>query len=132
MGADAWRGDACSLVEAYRAKELSPREALDASLDAIADSDLNAFSLVDTEKARASADAADVTRPFGGVPVAIKELDPVAGWPSTFASLVFKDRVSHFDSTQVARLRDAGAVLVGQTTASEFGFINCTNTRLHG
>jgi len=56
----------------------------------------------------------------------------VAGWPSTYASLVFKDGVSSFDSTQVSRLRGAGAVLVGQTTASEFGGINCTYTRLHG
>ncbi len=132
MSNDAWRGDACALVDAFRARELSPREALDASLDAIATSDLNAFSLVDADRARATADDADITLPFGGVPIAIKELDAVAGWPATFASLVFKDRVAHADSTQVSRLRDAGAVLVGQTTASEFGFINCTNTRLHG
>jgi Asp-tRNA(Asn)/Glu-tRNA(Gln) amidotransferase A subunit family amidase len=129
---DAWTGDACSLVDAFRAGDLSPREALDASLIAIEASDLNAFSLVDTEAARAAAARADVNQPFGGVPVAIKELDPVDGWPSTFASLVFKDRVSSFDSTQVARLRGAGAVLVGQTTASEFGLFNCTSTRLHG
>ncbi len=129
---DAWDDDACSLVDAFRAGSLSPREALDASLDAIERSDLNAFSLVDAEAARTSADAADVALPFGGVPVAIKELDSVAGWPATFASLVYKDRTSTFDSTQVARLRDAGAVLVGQTTASEFGFINCTHTKIHG
>jgi len=132
VSTDAWRGDACALVDAFRARALSPREALDASLDAIAASDLNAFSLVDTDRARATAGDADVSLPFGGVPMAIKELDAVAGWPATFASLVFKDRVAHADSTQVSRLRDAGAVLVGQTTASEFGFINCTNTRLHG
>ncbi|MFI5036171.1 MAG: amidase [Acidimicrobiales bacterium] len=132
MTNDAWAGDACSLVDAYRAGALSPREAVDASLRAIEASDLNAFCLVDADAARALADAADVSRPFGGVPIGVKELDAVAGWPATFASLVFKDRVSDFDSTQVARLRGAGAVLVGQTTASEFGFINCTNTKLHG
>ena len=43
------------------------------------------------------------------------------GWPLTEASLVFKDRVSDYDGTMTARLREAGAVLVGQTTASEFG-----------
>ena len=51
----------------------------------------------------------------------IKELEPVAGWPYTEASLVFTDRVADHDSTQVTRLRAAGAVLAGQTTASEFG-----------
>lgn len=80
----------------------------------------------------AAAARADVSQPFGGVPIGVKELDAVSGWPSTFASLVFKDRVATSDSTAVARVRDAGAVLVGQTTASEFGFINCTTTKLHG
>ena len=45
---------------------------------------------------------------------------------------MFKDRIAEYDATMTARLRDAGAVLVGQTTASEFGGINCTYTRLHG
>ncbi|MGH9020761.1 MAG: amidase [Acidimicrobiales bacterium] len=129
---EAWSGDACSLVDALRAGQLTPREALESSIAAAQASDLNAFTMLDVDAARAAADASDVALPFGGVPVAIKELDPVAGWPATFASLVYADRVSAFDSTQVARLRAAGAVLVGQTTASEFGFINCTNTRLHG
>ena len=87
---------------------------------------------VDEERAREAAAAADVNLPFGGVPIGVKELDPVKGWPLTEASLVFKDRIADYDGTMTARLRDAGAVLVGQTTASEFGGINCTYTRLHG
>ncbi len=43
----------------------------------------------------------------------IKELEQVAGWPYTEASLVFADRVAEHDSTQVTRLRAAGAVLAG-------------------
>jgi aspartyl-tRNA(Asn)/glutamyl-tRNA(Gln) amidotransferase subunit A len=101
-------------------------------LESIASSDLNAFSHVDDEAARRAADAADVALPFGGVPVAIKELEAVAGWPYTQGSLVFRDVVADVDSTQVTRLRSAGAVLVGQTTASEFGGINCTSTKIHG
>jgi Asp-tRNA(Asn)/Glu-tRNA(Gln) amidotransferase A subunit family amidase len=127
-----WLGDACSLVDAFRAGSISPTEALDASLAAIASSGLNAFSHLDLEEARATAVAADVSLPFGGVPLGIKELETVAGWPLTEASLVFKDRTAHHDSTQVTRLRTAGAVLAGQTTASEFGGINCTATKLHG
>jgi len=124
--------DACSLVDAFRAGTLSPTEALDASLAAIADSSLNAVSFVDEEQARETAAAADVSQPFGGVPVGVKELDPVQGWPRTEASLVLKDRIADYDGTMTSRLRQAGAVLVGQTTASEFGGINCTYTRLHG
>jgi len=127
-----WLGDACSLVDAFRAGTVSPDEALDASLAAIDTSDLNAFSHLDPEAARAAAADVDVSLPFGGVPVGIKELESVDGWPYTEASLVFKDRISGHDSTQVARLRAAGAVLAGQTTASEFGGINCTHTKLHG
>jgi Asp-tRNA(Asn)/Glu-tRNA(Gln) amidotransferase A subunit family amidase len=127
-----WPGDACSLVDAFRARTLSPIEALGASLAAIDSSDLNAFSHVDVQAARSTAAQADVSLPFGGVPVGIKELESVDGWPATEASLVFKDRIADHDSTQVTRLRAAGAVLAGQTTASEFGGINCTHTKLHG
>jgi Asp-tRNA(Asn)/Glu-tRNA(Gln) amidotransferase A subunit family amidase len=116
---EPWLEDACSLVDAFRAKILSPGEALEASLSAIGASELNAFSHVDAEAARSAAASADVTLPFGGVPIGVKEL-------------VFADRTSAFDSTQVTRLRAAGAVLAGQTTASEFGGINCTSTKLHG
>ena len=129
---EPWMGDACSLVDAYRAGTISPTEALEGSLAAIADSQLNAVCFVDEERARDTAARADVSLPFGGVPIGVKELDPVEGWPLTEASLVFEDRTSAYDGTMTARLREAGAVLVGQTTASEFGGINCTYTRLHG
>ena len=132
MSNQPWLDDACSLVDAFRAGTLSPTEALDASLAAIEASGLNACSHVAVETAREQAAAADVSLPFGGVPMGIKELEPVAHWPYTEASLVFADRVSDHDSTQVTRLRAAGAVLAAQTTASEFGGINCTHTKLHG
>ncbi len=105
-------GDACSLVDAFRSGTLSPTEALEGSLAAIESSSLNAVCFVDEEQARDAAAAADVQLPFGGVPMGIKELDPVKGWPLTEASLVFKDRVSDYDGTMTSRLRDAGAVLV--------------------
>ncbi len=102
-------------------------------LGAIERSTLNAVSFVDPEPARAAAASADVTLPFGGVPVGVKELDNVEGWPATEASLVFKDRIATYTSTMVTRLVDeGGAVLVGQTTASEFGGLNVSTTRLNG
>jgi Asp-tRNA(Asn)/Glu-tRNA(Gln) amidotransferase A subunit family amidase len=127
-----WPGDACSLVDAFRTGTLSPTEALDACIGAIGTSELNAFSHLDTEAAHATAAHADVSLPFGGVPIGVKELESVDGWPYTEASLVFKDRMADHDSTQVTRLRAAGAVLAAQTTASEFGGVNCTSTKLHG
>ena len=130
--AQPWSGDSCSLVDAFRARELSPAEALEECLGAIEASELNAFSHVAADEARADAAAADVSLPFGGVPIGVKELTAVAGWPDTEASLAFRDRVATHDATMVARLRAAGGVLTGLTTASEFGGINVTFTKLNG
>ena len=128
-----WQGDACSLVDAFRRRERSPREELDATLGAIEASDLNAFSHVHREQAMAAAGGADVSLPFGGVPIGVKELDQVEGWPDTHASVLYRDAVAAHTSTHVARIRElGGAVLVGQTTASEFGGVNCTRTVLNG
>jgi aspartyl-tRNA(Asn)/glutamyl-tRNA(Gln) amidotransferase subunit A len=128
-----WQGDACSLVDAFRAGERSPAEELEATLAAIKASNLNAFCFVDEEGARAAAARADVSLPFGGVPTAIKQLEPVAGWPYTEASLAFKDRVSSFTSHHAQRLMERGGVVpVGQTTASEFGGLNVSVTKING
>jgi aspartyl-tRNA(Asn)/glutamyl-tRNA(Gln) amidotransferase subunit A len=133
MGDAPWTGDACSLVDAFRDGTRSPVEELEAVLGVIEASPLNAFSHVDVEHATVAAASADVSRPFGGVPIGVKELDPVAGWPYTHASVPFADQIATTTSTMVQRARDAGgAVLVGQTTASEFGGVNVTRTLLHG
>src|SRR5580704_12403034 len=127
-----WLGDACGLVDAFRAGELSPTEALDDCIAAIHKSPLNAFSFTDFERARDAAVRADVSRPFGGVPFGVKELEKVAGWPDSRASIVFRDRLAGHDDTSVVRLRSTGALLAAQTTAPEFGLLNCTSSVLHG
>jgi aspartyl-tRNA(Asn)/glutamyl-tRNA(Gln) amidotransferase subunit A len=102
-------------------------------LKAIEGSDLNCFSHVDPERARAAATRADVSMPFGGVPTAVKQLEPVAGWPWTEASLVYKDRVATHTSHHIQRLFERGGVVpVGQTTASEFGGLNVSISRING
>lgn len=131
MTEQPWPGDACSLVEAFRAGQRSPTEELDATLAAIEASSLNAWSHL-AESAREDAANADVALPFGGVPIGVKELDHVAGWPYTQASAPLSDQVSDYDATKITRLRQAGAVLVGMTTASEFGGVNITRTVLNG
>jgi Asp-tRNA(Asn)/Glu-tRNA(Gln) amidotransferase A subunit family amidase len=133
MADTPWLGDTCSLVDAFRTGERSPAEELEATFAAIDSSGLNAFSFIDRDRARAAAASADVARPFGGVATGVKELEPVEGWPETDASLVFKDRIATVTGTAIERLeRDGGAVLVGQTTASEFGGLNVSITKLNG
>ena len=127
-----WQGDACSLVEAFRSGQRSPVEELDATYAAIEASDLNAFGHLDQDRAYAAARTANVNLPFGGIPIGVKELDQVAGWPDTEACVALSHIVADFSSVMVQRLEDAGVVLVGQTTASEFGGVNVTRTVMHG
>lgn len=120
-------------MEAFRSGDRSPYEELQASLHAIAGSNLNAFSFLDPEPAIERAKHADTSLPFGGVPVGIKELEHVAGWPATDASLVFADRKARHTGTVVQRLlREGGANPFGMTTASEFGGLNVSVTKLNG
>ncbi len=127
-----WTGDTISLVEAFRRGERSPVEELEATFRAIDASNLNAFCFLDRERALESARTADVSLPFGGVPIGVKELERNTGWPDTDASLVFKDRIATSTDTMLQRASAAGAVFVGQTTSSEFGGVNLTRTLLHG
>jgi Asp-tRNA(Asn)/Glu-tRNA(Gln) amidotransferase A subunit family amidase len=127
-----WQGDACSLVDAFRSGERNPEEEVELVLAAVERSALDALCYLDTTGARATAAEADVSLPLGGVPIGVKELEPVEGWPQADASLVFADRVADHTTTMVRRLERAGVVKVGQTTASEFGGLNVSVTKLHG
>lgn len=128
-----WLGDTCSLVDAFRRGERSPSEELRATYAAIDASGLNAICYTPRDEAMQAARNADVSMPFGGVPVGVKELDDVLGWPNTEACVVFEGRVAGYTSVMLERMRDrGGAVLAAQTTASEFGGVNVTRTVLHG
>ena len=128
-----WLGDACSLVEEFRAGRRSPREEMQATLEAVKNSKLNAVSFVDEEGALERASRADISLPFGGIPMGVKELDNVTGWPATEASVPFADRKATYTGTRVTRLIErGGATHFGLTTASEFGGVNVTRTVLNG
>ena len=127
-----WTGDVVGLVEAFRAGERSPTEELEATFAAIEASELNAVCHVDADAARAAAATADVSLPYGGVPLAVKELLAVGGWPASQGSLALADQVFERDGISVERLKAAGAVAAVQTTSSEFGATNQTTTKIHG
>jgi len=128
-----WQGDACSLVDEFRAGRRSPKEEMQATLAAVSASSLNAVSFIDADGALQRAASADISLPFGGVPLGIKELDPVKGWPDTEASVPLKDHIATKTSIHVERItNNGGAVAFGLTTASEFGGVNLTRTLLNG
>jgi len=134
---------ALDLAAAIRAKEVSPVEALDDHLARVdrLDPQLNAFSLRDDDRARADARAAadvvattdpDDLPPFIGVPIPIKDLNAVAGWPTTHGSRGTSGEPETEDDPVVTRLRGAGFVLMGKTTTPELGTISVTESERHG
>lgn len=132
MTNDPWQGDACSLVEAFRAGDHTPVAELQATLDALEASALNCVAHLD-HGAVARAETADLALPFGGVPLGVKELDQIIGWPDTEASFPLRDRIATHTTTHLQRLTErGGCVPFGLTTASEFGGVNLTRTVLHG
>jgi len=66
------------------------------------------------------------------VPILVKDLEDASGMPTTHGSVPYKNNIADRDSTHVARIRAAGAVIVGKSTPSEFGLVAYTATKLHG
>jgi amidase len=127
---------ATELAAMVRDGEVSARELVQASLDAIEalDPQINAFTHVAAESALAAADAVATgdPRPFAGVPIAVKDNRPVAGMPLTMCSDLFGDYVADHDAFLVRRLRDAGFVIVGKTALPENGILPTTESRRFG
>jgi Asp-tRNA(Asn)/Glu-tRNA(Gln) amidotransferase A subunit family amidase len=138
--ADGFAVDAFASAASVRAGEISPVELVEASLDAIARGDpaLNAFTVVLADEARAQASAAEAAvargerAPLLGVPVTIKDHIWMAGAPATNGSLAYRDFVPAVDCEAVARLRAAGAVIVGKTNNPEFCYRGTTDNRVFG
>ncbi len=138
---ELWERDAWELADGVRSGELKAVDLLDEFLARVErfNDELNAFCFLDVEGARRRAEEIDaaVARgedpgPWAGVPMGVKELVAVEGWPDTHASMLLKDRIADHTATEAARLRAAGAVLVGLTTSPEYGSVNWTRTYIHG
>ncbi len=124
-----------------RTRQVSAVEITREALDRVArlNPALNAFVHVDAEGALAQARAIDAAiargedpGSFAGVPIGVKDLEPVAGMPFTQGATPFKDRVAPAAGVQVARLKAGGAVPLGKTNTPEFGYKGFTVNRLFG
>ena len=129
------------LTDRLRRREASAVELMEAVLDRIdaTNGDLNAVvAMFDREKLVAEARVADErigrgeARPLEGVPLGVKDLEDVAGLITSQGSLPFKDNLAERDSTQVERLRAAGAIPIGKTNAPEFGYTALTKNLVYG
>ena len=131
-------------VEARRligTKTLSCRELLQSCIGRIeaVDHAVNAMVARDFDRARATAEAADaaVARgdtlpPLHGLPIGIKDLEPTAGLRTTFGSPLFSNNVPANDMRLVAKIRAAGANVIGKTNTPEFGAGANTRNAVYG
>ena len=134
---------ALELAASIRNGEATATEALEEHLARIDElnGELNAVCHRDDERARADAAAVDAAiaagrtdamGPFAGVPMLIKDLNDVEGWPTTLGSRASTDRPAPADHPPVGRLRRAGFVFSGKTTTPEFGSISVTESQRLG
>lgn len=101
--------------------------------------EFNAFISVYPEEARKQAEQldkrfenGDIAGPLHGIPIAIKDLTPVAGMRHTAGSAIFADRIAVADDLFVEQLRNAGAIIVGKTNTPEFGRLTVTRNSIVG
>src|SRR5213595_2953597 len=132
---------AAELAALIAQRVVSPVEIVDVVLDRIhkMQPTINALITVCAAAARAAAEAAkagamrgDTLGALHGVPFAAKDLVNTAGVRTTFGSWALADNVPTADSPSVARLKAAGAILVGKTTTPEFGHKCFTEAPLFG
>lgn len=132
---------ATELAQRIRRRDLSPVEVTETHLRRIEarNSVLNAFTLVladaAMEAARKAEQAVMAGGPLGalhGVPVAIKDLDDVAGVPTSMGSRAVLNRVPQQSATIVERMLGAGAIVLGKTNVPEFGHKGITDNLRFG
>jgi aspartyl-tRNA(Asn)/glutamyl-tRNA(Gln) amidotransferase subunit A len=132
---------AWELADLIARKEISPLELMQDTLERIGqiNPELNAFVALRPEAALAEATAmteaiakGENPGPLAGLPLGVKDLEDTAGMVTSYGSIAFRDNMAREDSIQVARLKTAGAIVVGKTNVPEFGFTGFTKNRLHG
>ncbi len=130
-----------NLTTEIRTRAASPVELMEAVLARIDETheDLNAVvAMRDRDALMADASEAEArvmkgeARPLEGIPLGVKDLEDAEGLVTSMGSRPFADNVAAKDSDQVARLRSAGAILLGKTNAPEFGYTAITKNLVYG
>jgi amidase len=134
---------ALATATAIKKREVSPLEVVDACLSRVdaLNGQLNAVIWRNDDEARQAAKAAGDALvgpdagnlpPFHGVPIPIKDLNPVAGWPVTFGSRGASSAPSEISERVVIALRRAGFILCGRTNTPEFGQLTVAENDRYG
>ncbi|MFF5085010.1 amidase [Actinoplanes sp. NPDC000266] len=129
------------MAAAIKDKKLSPTEAVTAVLAQLekVEPHINAFVTVTAEQALEQAKQAEQHLARGeavgalhGVPITVKDLTSTAGVQTTYGLKSFAGHVPEHDDTSWARLKAAGAILIGKTTTPDMGMLGITDSSLTG
>jgi aspartyl-tRNA(Asn)/glutamyl-tRNA(Gln) amidotransferase subunit A len=136
-----WQRSALDLVAGYAGRDFSPVEVLDSVLERLdkINPKINAVVTLDRKSARSAAEASEkrwlartALGPLDGVPLTVKDNIPVSGLRTTWGSNLYADYVPEADELPIARLRDAGAIILGKTNCPEFTLQGYTDNLLFG
>lgn len=130
MNADLYFSDATTLAELIRTREVSPVEVMQAHLDRIeaVNPKLNAIvtvaadALTAAKRAETAVQRGDELGPLHGVPFTVKDSIDTANVSTQRGTPIFKGRVPGTDATSVARLKNAGGILLAKTNLPEFSY----------
>jgi aspartyl-tRNA(Asn)/glutamyl-tRNA(Gln) amidotransferase subunit A len=129
------------LCDALRTRRVSPVELMQATLARVEATHgaLNAVVarrpvevLLEDARAAEARITRGEARPLEGIPLGIKDLEDAEGLITSHGSLPFREHMAERDSTQVSRLRAAGAIVLGKTNAPEFGYTAITKNLVYG
>lgn len=128
--------DAIGQAELARAGGVGPRELVEAAIERIEETDPAVNCITHRRYEQALREADDVQRdlPFAGVPLLVKALNESVGDPANYGSawVARSGRAGRCDDVVIRRLREAGFIVVGQTSAPEFGVLSVSESRVHG
>ena len=124
-----------------REKKLTPTEVLDAVLERVKELNptVNAICTLDEENARQAASEAEkqiagdgASKPLLGVPFVVKDMIATKGVRTTFGSKAYETFVPGEDDIAIARLKEAGGILLGKTNTPEFAYEGVTENKVFG
>ena len=136
-----WQRSAANLLTGYAGREFSPVEVLDSVLERLeaVNPRINAVVTVDRKGARCAAEASEKRwlaqtplGPLDGVPLTVKDNIPVRGLRTTWGSNLYAEYVPEVDELPIARLRNAGAIILGKTNCPEFTLQGYTDNLIFG
>jgi aspartyl-tRNA(Asn)/glutamyl-tRNA(Gln) amidotransferase subunit A len=120
--------------EALKSKKISAEDLVKSCFDRIksVDKKLNAFVTLCEEEALKQAKSADLSKPLGGIPIAVKDNYLTKDLRTTASSKLLDNYIAQYDATAITKLKDAGAIIIGKTNMDAWAHGSSTETSDYG